>query len=189
MAPRLFPMFLKLENRACLVVGAGTVAESKITSLLESSACVTVVAPTANAAISRLADAKAIRWLRRKFRPSDLRGIFLSIAATSDPKVNGTVFEIAHRLGVLCNAVDDPPHCDFYFPAVVRRGDLQVAISTAGQSPALAQQLRTELDEALEPSWEARVRRIGEARRRIIERHRPSPGRKRMLKQLAYSWR
>ncbi len=186
MAHRLFPMFLKLEDRACLVVGAGTVAESKIRSLLETSARVTVVAPEANAAIAELAGAKALRWWRRKFRPSDLRGIFLCIAATSDPEVNGTVFEKARRLGVLCNAVDDPPHCDFYFPAVVRRGDLQVAVSTAGQSPALAQRLRMELEEALDSSWEARVRLIGEARRRILGRHRPSAERKRMLKRLAF---
>ena len=186
MPQRLFPLFLKLDGRRCLVAGAGAVAESKIASLLDTGAQITVVAPKASAPIAQYAAEKKVRWIRRKFRPADLRGVFLAIAATSDPHANRILFEEARRRGVLCNTVDDPPHCDFYFPALVQRGDLQIAVSTAGRSPAFAQRLRSELDEALDASLGARVHRIGVLRRRILEHCAPSPERSRTLRLLAY---
>ena len=140
----LFPMFVKLEGRPCLVVGAGRIAESKIPSLLEAGAKVLVVAPEANPTITEWASSGRITWEQRSFQSADLNGKFLVIAATSLRDLNAAVFHEARQRNILCNAVDDPDHCDFYYPAVVRRGALQLAISTAGLSPALGQ-VREEL--------------------------------------------
>jgi precorrin-2 dehydrogenase / sirohydrochlorin ferrochelatase len=189
MPASLFPLFLKLEGRPCLVVGAGTIAASKIASLIEAGANVTVVAPWASDELRKLAGDGKFRWLARKYEASDLDGVFLVIAATSDSSVNRAVFLEAQRLGILCNAVDDPPHCDFYFPAVVRRGDLQIAISTAGQSPALAQRLRRELEEVFDESAGDWVSDLGRRRREILATYAASEERKQWLVELAYSQR
>ncbi len=139
---KLFPMFLKLSDRRCLVVGAGTIAESKIASLLEAGGRVRVVAPEATPQVCSWAQSNTIEWRQRPFQPVDLDGMFLVVAATSSTQLHKRIFEEATQRGVLCNIVDVPPLCDFYYPAVVQRGALQIAISTAGQSPALAQRLR-----------------------------------------------
>src|SRR3982074_3543114 len=126
----LFPMFLKLERRSCLVVGAGTVGEPKIQSLLAAGAKVRVIAPQARKPVMDWASQGLISWEPRAFHPDDLEGVFLVIAATASSELNQRVFKAAQRRNILCNAVDDPDNCDFYFPAVVRRGQLQIAIST-----------------------------------------------------------
>ncbi len=142
----LFPAFLKLHQRTCLVVGAGTIAEQKLGGLLDAGASVIVVAPHASPEIRKLADAGRLQWKPRAFQPADLDGATLAIAATGNPAVNEIVFREADARNILCNAVDEPERCHFYYPAVVRRGDLQIAISTNGKSPALAQRLRVELE-------------------------------------------
>jgi precorrin-2 dehydrogenase / sirohydrochlorin ferrochelatase len=180
----LFPIFLKLTRRRCLVVGAGTIAEGKIAGLLDAGARVRVVAPQATAAIAAWARNRRILWSQRVFEPADLDRAFLVIAATSSVKVHRVVFREARRRGVLCNAVDEPERCDFYYPAVVRRGDLQIAISTGGRSPALAQRLRRELEAQFGPEYKAWLDQLGrsraalfarsmnpEARRRLLHRH------------------
>ena len=148
-AMSLFPAFIKLAGRRCLVVGAGVVALEKVRSLLAAEARVRLVGPRVHAAIAALADAGEVEISRRVFALSDLDGVFLVIAATDDPAVNAAVYEAAVERNLLCNSVDDPPHCDFYFGSVVARGELQIAISTAGESPALAQRLRKEIDAQL----------------------------------------
>ncbi|MGH9736613.1 MAG: precorrin-2 dehydrogenase/sirohydrochlorin ferrochelatase family protein [Candidatus Acidiferrales bacterium] len=187
MKPTLFPAFIKLAGRACVVVGAGSVAESKIASLLESGAQVTVIAPNAMDEIKRLAISHRVRWVPRKFLVTDLDRAFLVVVATSDPDVNRAVFHEAFERGVLCNSVDDPPNCDFYFPAVVRRGPLQIAISTSGESPALAQRIRREIEDSLDTSFGDWIDEIGERRREIIAALPPSDDRKRLLHRLAHS--
>ena len=149
----LFPMFMKLEGRSCLVVGAGTVGEPKISSLIEAGASVRVVALHATAAVTEWAEAGAITWEARAFKSADLDGAFLVIAATNSRDLNAAIFHEARQRNILCNVVDDPEHCDFYYPAVVRRGDLQIAISTNGQSPALAQRIRRELEIQFGPEY------------------------------------
>ena len=143
----LFPIFLKLEGRTCLVVGAGPVGEGKIRSLLESGAQVRVVSPSATSQVRDWLESNRISWEPREFESADLEGIFLVVAATSSTEVNDTIFAEAQLRQVLCNVVDVPDRCDFYYPSVVRRGDLQIAISTAGDSPLLAQRLRKELEQ------------------------------------------
>src|SRR5258708_24783882 len=150
---KLFPMFLKLSARPCLVVGAGTVAESKIASLVEAGGRVRVVAPEATPQVRSWAQSKGIEWHQRPFQPDDLEGMFLVVAATSSTELHERIFEEARRRGVPCNIVDVPALCDFYYPSVVQRGALQIAISTAGQSPALAQRLTKELEDQFGPEY------------------------------------
>jgi precorrin-2 dehydrogenase/sirohydrochlorin ferrochelatase len=160
----LFPIFLKLRGRRCVVVGGGPVAESKILSLLEAEARVLVIAPEATASVSAWAQTGGIEWRAKNFEPGELAGAFLVIAATSAPGVNQDVFRAAEAEGILCNAVDDPDRCDFYYGAVVRRGALQIAISTEGRSPALAQRLRRDLEAQIGPDYEAWVEWLGTIR-------------------------
>lgn len=181
----LFPMFVKLEGRDCLVVGAGTVAEGKIRSLLEAGARVTVVAPRATEAVHAWARAAAVRWQARSFVPEDVAGMFLVVAATNSVEVNRRVFAEARQSGVLCNAVDDPEYCDFYYPSVVRRGDLQIAISTAGHSPALAQRLRRELEQQFPLAYADWLDELGQVRRRLLAADPDVQRRRRQLHRMA----
>jgi precorrin-2 dehydrogenase/sirohydrochlorin ferrochelatase len=164
----LFPAFLKLTGRRCLVVGAGPIAQAKIESLLRAGASVRVVAPHATDTVRAWARAKKIRWERRKFRPSDFKGVFLVVASTSLPALHETIYRQARRRAVLCNVVDDPAHCDFYYGAVVRRGELQIAISTGGHSPALAQRLRKKLEQEIGAEYEQWLKQLGAARKRLF---------------------
>jgi precorrin-2 dehydrogenase/sirohydrochlorin ferrochelatase len=185
MSAPLFPAFIKLAGRRCLVVGAGEIALTKVFSLLQSDARITVVAPEAKSAIREMARSGRLVWHKRKYQPSDLTGAFLAIAGTSDFALNHEVFVEADRRGILCNAVDDPPNCDFYFPAVVRRGNLQIAISTAGESPAFAQKLRCALENALDFNVGDWLAAIGQIRRDILAAYPASEARKRALHVLA----
>jgi precorrin-2 dehydrogenase len=160
----LLPIFLKLRGRKCLVVGGGNVAESKVESLLQSDAEVHVVAPELSAYVAEMARAGKIAWRQKPFDPADLDGIFLVIAATNVPEVNHLVYRLAEERSILCNAVDDPEHCHFYYGAVVRRGPLQIAISTDGLSPALAQRLRRELELQFGPEYETWLEYLGAMR-------------------------
>jgi precorrin-2 dehydrogenase/sirohydrochlorin ferrochelatase len=181
----MFPMFLKLEGRRCLVVGAGSVAEGKIKGLLEAGASIHVVAPNAVDVIQKWAWQGTLTWKARNFEPSDLDGMLLVIAATSSPEVNAQVFKEARERKVLCNSVDDPENCDFYYPAVVRRGDLQIAISTNGRSPALAQRLRLELEEQFGPEYETWLAELGSAREQLMAETLDGEARRKLLHELA----
>jgi precorrin-2 dehydrogenase/sirohydrochlorin ferrochelatase len=176
----LFPMFLKLEGRKCLVVGAGKIGESKIRSLLVSKANVHVVAPWATPTVTAWDRVGVLRWSAREFHPTDLDNVFLVVAATSVSSVNDTVYHEAELRRVLCNVVDVPDRCDFYYPAVVRRGDLQVAISTGGNSPALAQKLRRQFERQLTPLYAGWLARLGNFRKDLFSR-RLDPGKRRAL--------
>lgn len=166
----LFPLFLRLEGRRCILVGAGEIATQKLDSLLVAGANVHVIAPSISEKTQQLVREGAICWSRRSFEARDLSGAILVIAATANPELNALVFREARRRGVLCNAVDDPENCDFYYPAVVRRGDLQIAISTAGNSPALAQRLRRELESQFGEVYSDWLSFLGRARRRLLQR-------------------
>jgi len=161
-------MFLKLEGRQCLVVGAGKVGEPKIAGLLDTGARVVVVSLEATPAVREWARAGKIELDVRAFSPEDLDGAFLAIVATNSRTLNERVFLEAQRRGVLCNVVDVPDLCDFFYPAVVRRGDLQIAVSTAGQSPSLAQKIRQQLEKQFGPAYAAWVAELGETRRLIL---------------------
>jgi len=176
----LFPAFLKLAGRRCLVAGAGRVAEEKIAGLLEAGANVRVVAPQATARVRAWARTRRIRWAARNFQSADLAGALLVVAATSSPALHEKIFRLARRRGVLCNVVDDPEHCDFYYGAVVQRGALQIAISTGGRSPALAQRLRKRLEKEFGAEYERWLEELGEARKKLLPKA-ISPKRRRAL--------
>jgi precorrin-2 dehydrogenase/sirohydrochlorin ferrochelatase len=167
------------------VVGAGTVAESKIASLVEADAQVRVVAPEATPEIRSWAQSRRVEWQKRGFQPDDLDGAFLVVAATSSTELHEQIFQEATRRGVLCNIVDVPELCDFYYPAVVRRGALQIAVSTSGQSPALAQRLRIELEEQFGPEYEVWLEYLDEARDKLRSQMLDPEERKRLLHELA----
>lgn len=185
----LFPIFLKLTARPCTVIGAGKLAESKIESLLAAHARVTVIAPHANDRITALAESGEITLHLREYKKGDLSNSgtaqFLAVAATDNPAVNRAVFAEAEANGVLINAVDDPPFCDFYFPSVVRRGDLQIAISTAGHSPALAQRLRKEINEVLPLDTGDWLAEVGNLRREVLQMEPLNESRNQLLHTLA----
>jgi len=178
-------MFLKLEGRSCLVVGAGKIGESKIRSLLAARAKVRVIAPWVTPAVEAWERAGVLTRQAREFEAADLDSTFLVVAATSSIKVNDQVYREAHRRQVLCNVVDDPERCDFYYPAVVRRGDLQVAISTAGKSPALAQRLRREFEAQLAPVYAGWIEELGRIRKQLFGRKLDPEHRRKLLHQLA----
>jgi precorrin-2 dehydrogenase/sirohydrochlorin ferrochelatase len=161
-------MFLKLEGRQCLVVGAGKVGEPKIGGLLETGARIRVVAREASLAVREWARQGKIELELRPFLAEDLDGAFLAIVATNSRSLNERVYHEAQGRGVLCNVVDVPDLCDFFYPAVVRRGDLQIAVSTAGQSPSLAQNIRQQLEKQFGPGYAAWVAELGETRKLIL---------------------
>jgi precorrin-2 dehydrogenase / sirohydrochlorin ferrochelatase len=181
----LFPMFLKLEGRPCLVVGAGKIGESKIRSLLIARAPVHVVAPWVTPAVASWQRAGVLTWEAREFEPKDLDSIFLVIAATSSIDVNDLVYREASRRQILCNVVDDPERCDFYYPAVVRRGALQVAISTEGNSPALAQKLRRDFEAQLPSVYAGWIAQLGQLRKKLFRRALDPAHRRNLLHELA----
>jgi siroheme synthase-like protein len=160
----LFPAFLKLTNRRVLVVGGGSIAAQKIPGLLESGGHVHVVSPKLSPQLTEWVRNSQIDWSPKPFEPADLHGVFLVIAATSLRDLNAQVYREADRRNILCNAVDDIDHCHFYYGSIVQRGDLQIAISTNGKSPALAQRLRKELEEQFGPEYECWLDWLGAAR-------------------------
>jgi precorrin-2 dehydrogenase / sirohydrochlorin ferrochelatase len=181
----LFPIFVKLRDRLCVVVGGGPIAESKIPGLLAAEAKVRVIAPDATESLAAQARDGQIEWLRKIFEPADLIGAYLVVAATSAIEVNHEVFREAEARGILCNAVDDPGYCHFYYPSVVRRGALQIAISTEGFSPALAQRLRRELEVQFGPEYEPWLDWLGAARKYLRAQKDDPEETRQLLHQLA----
>ena len=148
-----YPVFLNLRGRRCVIVGGGTVAEGKIGKLLESGAEVCVISPDATPGIRQFVADGAVHWEQREYRPGDLEGAFIAIAATNLREVNRRIFEEANDRGVMLNAVDDPPNCSFIAPSIVQRGPVTLAISTGGVSPALARKLRESLEDSGDLAW------------------------------------
>jgi uroporphyrin-III C-methyltransferase/precorrin-2 dehydrogenase/sirohydrochlorin ferrochelatase len=181
----LLPIFLKLDGRRGLVVGGGAVALEKITSLLKTGLRLRVVAPDATAEIRKLASEGKLQWIQRPFENTDLDGSFVVVAATDSEEVNAQVYTEAFARGILANSVDDPPHCDFYFGSVVSRGALQIAISTAGESPAVAQRLRREIDEQLPEDLGPWLDNLGQLRREVLDTHPRGEQRRLLLHHLA----
>ncbi len=182
----MLPIFLKLDGRRCLLVGAGNVALDKVGSLLKTGLRLRVVAPEARAEIRQLAAEGKLEWIQRSFELADLDGNFLVVSATNSPEVNALVYRGAVERGILCNSVDDIPNCDFYFGSIVSRGDLQIAVSTAGQSPAVAQHLRREIDEQLPEDLGPWLESLGQLRREVLVIHPGGEARKSLLHQLAH---
>jgi siroheme synthase-like protein len=181
----LFPMFVKLQGRPVLVVGAGRVGEPKIRALLETGASIRVVALEASERVRDWSRSGVIVFEERSFVPADLDGAFLAVIATSRRELNQLAYVEAQKRGVLCNVVDVPEQCDFYYPAIVQRGHLQIAISTSGQSPALARHLREQLEKQFGPGYADWVAELGETRREILKSNLSRDQKRELLMSLA----
>jgi siroheme synthase-like protein len=160
-----YPVSLDLGGRACVVVGGGVLAQRRVEALLETEAAVTVVSPGLTPALADLARAGRIRHVARVYRPGDLAGAALAFAAADDVTVTPAVAREARERGIWVNAADDPAHCDFILPGVVRRGVLTVAVGSGGASPALTRALREYLDGVLGDEWAALGELAATARR------------------------
>jgi len=183
-AMRYYPIFLDIKNRPCLVVGGGVVGRRKVIKLLECGARVTVVAPAADGKLQDLAAAGVIELRKRPYQSTDLDGIFLVIGATNDEPVNHQIKTDADRQGKLCNIVDSPEACHFILPAVVERGDLAIAISTSGKSPAFAKRIRKELETTFGPEYADFLKLMGAIRRKLQGRNHELEEHKRLFEQL-----
>ena len=159
-----FPIYLDMQQRPCLVVGGGAVAERKIASLLEAGANVTVVSPDITDNIARWWKQGAIHLQARRYRAGDTVGFRIVFAATDDAGLNDVVFRECRNSGVWINAADDPGRCDFILPSVLRRGELAIAISTGGESPALARTIREELEFYFTGEYDSLVKLASEVR-------------------------
>ena len=166
-----FPIFLEMKGRRALVIGGGVVAERKIASLFEAGALVTVISPDITERIARWSKEKSINLTARRYQPGDLAGYELVFVATDDEEVNSKAHNEGRARGVWVNAADDPAHCDFILPSVLRRGDLTVAVSSGGGSPALARTIREELEIHLSQEYEQLAKLAAEAR---VELHKRS---------------
>ena len=164
--PDYFPAFLDLRGRRCLVVGGGPVAERKVLDLLACGADVVVVSPALALTLSKLVAERVVRHRCRTFRGSDVRSCMVVVAATGRPDVDDAVVTAARRHRALLNVVDRPALCEFIFPSVLRRGELQIAVSTGGRSPALAREIRRRLETMFGPEYAELVERVGAARAR-----------------------
>lgn len=175
-----YPIFLDLQGKCCLVVGGGDVAARKVEGLLEAGAVVAVVSPLLTEALDRLAQSGSIRHEARLFEPDDVIGCTIVIGATDQPEVNAAVCEASRTQGIWVNIVDTPGACDFIAPAVVRRGELQIAISTGGNSPTLAKRIRAQLEHIYGWEYAELVAWLGHQRERI-RRNVADPGKRRAL--------
>ena len=178
----LFPLFLKLENRSSLVVGGASLLLPKLEGLIVAGASIRLVSVGIEEDVRAFCATAGIHICQREFDSTDLDGITLVIAADRDQSINELAFRESQRRGILCNVVDQPALCDFYYPAVVRRGQLQIAISTGGQSPSLASAIRADLEQQFGPDYADWVDALGRARTRIFRKYRPSRQRTRLLR-------
>jgi siroheme synthase-like protein len=166
-------MSLRLRDRPAVVLGGGAVAQRRVDALLEAGARVTVVSPQVTPEIERWAAAGRLTLERRRYVRGDLRGARLAFAATGDADANRVARAEADEAGAWLNVADDPALCDFFMPAVVRRGHLSVGISTDGASPALAARLREKLERDLGPEYAVVVKKLADLRARCREEGRP----------------
>lgn len=181
----MYPLFLNLRNRSCMVIGGNETAEAKIRDLLGTGAQVKVIAPEVTDAIAAWAATGRVHWENRDYETGDLRDTFLVVTAAGS-STNAEVYAEAEARRTLCNAVDDVEHCNCYAASVVRRDPLQLAISTAGNSPALAQRLRLELEQQFGPEYSSWVKELGELRRHLFSEQNLDPDiRRRMLHEQA----
>jgi len=162
-----YPMFLNISGKRCVVVGGGHIALRKVRALLEHGANVEVISPDPCPELNKLVESGEVKVLRRRYQAGDLQGALIAIAATDNSDVNQQVVKEARGKAVLVNVADDPESSDFIVPSYVRRGDMTIAVSTAGRSPALARKIRTRLEKEFGDEYASLVRLIGEVRAEV----------------------
>ena len=184
---RYYPICLDLYKKKCLVIGGGKVAERKTLSLLEHNGIVTLVSPKITPQINRLVQEGKINYYEKEFQPKDLEGAFLVIAATNNNKINKIIAQEAQNRGVLINVVDKPSDSTFILPAVVKRGNLMISISTEGKSPAFARKMKEDLEDQYGQEYGILVDILGNFRENIIQKEPDEQKRKALFHRLAKS--
>lgn len=185
---KTYPICLiDLENKRSVVVGGGRIALRKTRGLIEAGASITLISPEVEPELRKLAESNSIIWLPRKYREGDLGNAFLVIAATNDPDANHQIWREAAKVECLINVVDDPKHSNFILPAVVKRGEIQISISTGGSSPALARRLREDLEKIITPEYQDLAEILAELRPELISRTQPGEPRLQMALALVDS--
>jgi precorrin-2 dehydrogenase/sirohydrochlorin ferrochelatase len=179
-----YPIFLELGGRRAVVVGGGTVAVRKARALLEAGARLVVVTEEAGDVLTVLCAEHGAELIRARYTKQYIAGAALVIAATNDPKINEQVYRDCQALEILCNVVDDPEHCDFFVPAVVKRGDLQIAIGTEGYCPAYAGHLRQKLEALFTEEHGRFLAELERVRREILDSICTSEDRKSLLGEI-----
>lgn len=182
---KYYPIFLRLINKLIVVIGGGKVGERKILTLLECGAKVKVISPEITPKLKDLAKKGEILWEERAYRKGDLEGAFLVIGATNDPTVQEEIFKEAEERGIPCNIVDKPKFCSFIVPSLIQRGDLVVAISTGGASPAVARRLRERLENLLGPEYELYLKLMRRIREEVLKAPLSQEAKERILQTLA----
>lgn len=159
-----YPIYLQLSDQPCVVIGGGKIAEGKVQGLLAAGARVTVISPDLTPHLHELARRSEIRHIARRYQPGDLAGAFIVVCATDQIETNHQVWQEASAQGQLVNVVDDPPRCNFIAPAILRKGDLTISISTGGKAPALAVRLKERLQQEIGPEYERFLELVGQLR-------------------------
>jgi precorrin-2 dehydrogenase / sirohydrochlorin ferrochelatase len=167
-----YPVYIQLHEQPCIAIGGGKIAEGKVEGLLAADAQVKVISPDLTPRLHELAEQGKIKYISRTYQPGDLSGAFLVICATDQSEVNHQVWEEASANRQLVNVVDDTPHCNFIAPAILRKGDLTIAISTAGKAPALAVRLKEQFQKEIGPEYERFLELAGQLREPLA-RHIP----------------
>lgn len=171
---RYYPIYLDVQNRNCLVVGGGSVGARKVSTLLDCGASVTVVSPRINAKLNELSTKATLIIKKKPFQFSDLKDKFLVIGATDNQELNQQIHTEAERLGILCNIADQPEACNFILPSIVKKGDLVIAISTSGKSPAFAKKLRKDFEKQFGNEYAAFLEVMGAIRKKLmVKDHKP----------------
>jgi precorrin-2 dehydrogenase / sirohydrochlorin ferrochelatase len=166
---KYYPAYLDLRERPCLVVGGGAVAERKALALLEAGAVVTIISPALTSKLHDLSDSGKISYLEKQYEEQDLSGPFLVIAATDSAEVNTLVASACRKRHVLVNVATPPEESNFIVPSVVERGDLLIAISTSGTSPALAKKVRQDIEQRYGTEYEIFLEKLSAIRKRVLE--------------------
>ncbi|OEU68324.1 MAG: siroheme synthase [Desulfobacterales bacterium PC51MH44] len=181
---RYYPVNLDIRNRKCLVVGGGSVATRKVMTLLDCGANVTVVSLVATSQLQELSNNGIITLEQRPFQFSDLERKFLVIGATDNQELNQKIHTEAERLGILCNIADRPEACNFILPSIVNRGDLVIAISTSGKSPAFAKKLRKDLEKQFGGEYTDFLMLMGAIRKKLLAKSHKPEAHKHLFEQL-----
>ncbi len=182
-----YPIFVDLKDQGVLVVGGGEVAERKIKNLLTHGCRVSIASPNLTPYLKALVDRGEVRLIDPASLDESLHEVFMVIAATDDPMLNSKIASKAKKRGILVNSVDQPGDCTFIMPSIVKSGDLQIAISTAGKSPALAKKIRGELESTFGPEYASFIELLGLLRRELIAKGRPSSDNKIVFQRLVSS--
>jgi precorrin-2 dehydrogenase/sirohydrochlorin ferrochelatase len=167
---RYYPVFLDIAGKPAVVIGGGQVALRKVEGLLDAGAHITVISPALHPDLEALVAAGRVRHIAREYSPGDLDGCLLAFVGTDDRSVNAAVAREGKQRGVWVNAVDDPANCDFIMPGIVRRGDIILAVSTSGGSPAMARKLREDLEQFLTEEYALMLDLVAQVRRELCDR-------------------